>query len=129
VASTVILGAFDGLSFEAFVATRLVPNPRSGACVVMDNCSIHKGEEIWRLIEAAGARLVYLPPLSGAENFFESHVSRQESFMHRSFRSFLHHQDLPPYSPDLSPIENFWSKIGSILKILGARSYQALEGV
>lgn len=62
VASTVILGAFDGLSFEDFVATRLVPNPRSGACVVMDNCSIHKGEEIWRLIEAAGARLVYLPP-------------------------------------------------------------------
>jgi len=30
--------------------------------VVKDNCSIHKDEEIQRLIEAAGARLVYLPP-------------------------------------------------------------------
>lgn len=92
VASAVILGAFDGLSFEAFVATRLVPNLWPGACVVMDNCSIHKDEEIRRLIEAAGARLVYLPP----------------------------------YSPDFSPIENFWSKVKAILKTLGARSSEAL---
>ena len=42
IASAVIKGAFDGLSFEAFVATRLVPNLWPGACVVMDNCSIHK---------------------------------------------------------------------------------------
>jgi len=93
VASGVILGAFDGLSFEAFVATRLVPNLWPGACVVMDNCSIHKGDAIRELIEAAGARLVYLPP----------------------------------YSPDFSPIENFWSKLKSILRKLGARTYQALS--
>lgn len=93
VASAVILGAFDGLSFEAFVATRLVPNLWPGACVVMDNCSIHKDEEIRHLIEAAGAKLVYLPP----------------------------------YSPDFSPIENFWSKVKSILKTLGARTYQTLS--
>lgn len=93
ITSAVILGAFDGLTFEAFVATRLVPNLWPGACVIMDNCSIHKGEEIRRLIESAGARLVYLPP----------------------------------YSPDFSPIENFWSKVKTILKTLGARSYQALK--
>lgn len=93
VASAVIMGAFDGLSFEAFVATRLVPNLWPRACVVMDSCSIDKGQEIRHLIEAAGARLVYLPP----------------------------------YSPDFSPIENFWSKVKSILKTLGARSYQALS--
>lgn len=38
---------------------------------------------------------------------------------------------LPPYSPDLSPIENCWSKIKSILRSIGARSYpdlaQAIE--
>lgn len=95
VASAVILGAFNGLSFEAFIATRLVPNLRPGACVVMDNCSIHKDKdgEIRRLIEEAGARLVYLPP----------------------------------YSPDFSPIENFWSKVKTILKTIGARSYEALS--
>ncbi len=30
----------------------------------MDNCSIHKGKEIEALIQAAGARLIYLPPYS-----------------------------------------------------------------
>jgi transposase len=93
VASAVILGAFDGLSFEAFVATRLVPNLWPGACVVMDNCSIHKNDAMREWIEAAGARLVYLPP----------------------------------YSPDFSPIETFWSKVKSILRTLGARTYQALS--
>jgi transposase len=92
VASAFILGAFDGLSFETFVATRLIPNLWPGACVIMDNCSIHKGEEVRHLTEAAGARLVYFHP----------------------------------YSPDSSPIENFWSKVKSILKNLGVRTYQDL---
>jgi len=34
---------------------------------------------------------------------------------------------LPPYSPDFSPIENFWAKVKSLLKSLGARTYSALE--
>lgn len=34
---------------------------------------------------------------------------------------------LPPYSPDFSPIENFWSRVKSTLRSLGARTYQALE--
>jgi len=37
VASASVLGAGDGLTFEAFVTTRLVPNLWAGACVVMDN--------------------------------------------------------------------------------------------
>jgi len=93
VASAAILGAFDGLSFTAFVATRLVPHLWPGACVVMDNCSIHKDREVRALIEAVGARLIYLPP----------------------------------YSPDFSPIEPFWSKVKAILKTLGARSYEVLS--
>ena len=34
---------------------------------------------------------------------------------------------LPPYSPDFSQIENFWSKVKSTFRCLGARTYQALE--
>jgi hypothetical protein len=41
VAWAVILGGFDGLTFEAFIAARLVPKLWPGAVVVMDNCSIH----------------------------------------------------------------------------------------
>jgi transposase len=33
---------------------------------------------------------------------------------------------LPPYSPDLSPIERCWSKIKTALRAIGARTRQAL---
>ena len=33
---------------------------------------------------------------------------------------------LPPYSPDLNPIEKMWSKIKSILRTLKARTEKAL---
>ncbi len=59
-----LLGATDGLTFEAFIAQRLVPKLWSGACVLMDNYSIHKGKEIEQWITQAGARLIYLPPYS-----------------------------------------------------------------
>ena len=59
-----LLGAIDGLTFEAFISQKLVPKLWQGACVVMDNCSIHKGKEIEALIQAAGASLIYLPPYS-----------------------------------------------------------------
>lgn len=59
-----LIGATDGLTFEAFISQKLVPNLWQGACVVMDNCSIHLGETVRELIESAGARLIYLPPYS-----------------------------------------------------------------
>lgn len=34
---------------------------------------------------------------------------------------------LPPYSPDLSPIERCWSKIKAALRTAGARTYRALN--
>jgi len=34
---------------------------------------------------------------------------------------------LPPYSPDFSPIKIFWSKVKSILRTLGARTYKVLS--
>jgi transposase len=37
---------------------------------------------------------------------------------------------LSPYSPEFSPIENFWSKVKTILKKLKARTYKDLiEGI
>jgi transposase len=97
IANYSLLGATDGLTFEAFLSQKLVPKLWKGACVVMDNCSIHQSKEIEYLIEKSGAKLIYLPP----------------------------------YSPDFSPIENCWSKIKTILRSLGARTYpdlaQAIE--
>ena len=87
-----LVGATDKLTFEAFISQKLVPHLWEGAYVVMDNCSIHKGKEVERLIEMAGAKLIYLPP----------------------------------DSPDFSLLENCWSKIKSILRSIGARSYSDL---
>lgn len=92
VADYSLMGATDGVTFEAFISQTLVPKLWKGACVVMDNCSVHFGETVRQLIEAAGARLIYLPP----------------------------------YSPDFSPIENCWSKLKSILRRVGPRTYPDL---
>ena len=59
-----ILGSVDGLTFEAFISQKLVPKLWKGACVILDNCTIHLGEEVEAMIKAAGARLIYLPPYS-----------------------------------------------------------------
>jgi transposase len=34
---------------------------------------------------------------------------------------------LPPYSPDLNPIENMWSKIKQLLRGMETRAYDVLE--
>lgn len=59
-----ILGATDGLTFEAYISQKLVPKLWKDAYVVMDNCSVHKGTQIENLIESTGAKLIYLPPYS-----------------------------------------------------------------
>ncbi|MGI8502876.1 MAG: transposase [Hassallia sp.] len=52
------------MTFDAFIAQKLVPKLWAGAVVIMDNCSIHKSDELEALIIAAGSRLIYLPPYS-----------------------------------------------------------------
>ena len=42
-------------------------------------------------------------------------------------RAGLAHRYLPPYSPDLNPIEQAWSKLKTGLRTTGARSREALE--
>ena len=34
---------------------------------------------------------------------------------------------LPPYSPDFSPIENFWSKVKQYIRSAAARTYETLD--
>jgi len=34
---------------------------------------------------------------------------------------------LPPYSPDLNPIENAWSKLKGLLRVAKARTKEALD--
>lgn len=89
-------GATDTMIFQTFVRESLAPTLQPGQIVIMDNLAAHKSPEIARLIEAAGARVLYLPP----------------------------------YSPDLNPIELAISKIKSILRKLARREVSGLlEGI
>lgn len=85
-------GATTKAVFEAYVEQILSPILRLGQVVVMDNLAAHKGEQVRELIEARGAKPLYLPP----------------------------------YSPDLNPIEEAFSKIKRHLRKIEARSREAL---
>jgi len=91
-APTVIDGALNGDLFVAYVQQQLVPTLRPGDVVVMDNLSCHKRAEVRQAIEAAGARLLYLPP----------------------------------YSPDLNPIEQVFAKLKQLLRSAGKRTVEEL---
>ena len=93
--STTVDGAVNRDVFEAFVEQVLVPELHPGDLVVMDNLSSHKGDRTPKLIRAAKAELVYLPP----------------------------------YSPDLNPIELAFSKIKQRLRSLACRSIDRLWNV
>ncbi len=92
-AAMILDGATDTEAFLVYVRQILVPALWPGAVVLMDNLSAHHAEEVREAIEAAGARLIYLPP----------------------------------YSPELSPIEECWSKVKEFLRAQAARTHERLE--
>ena len=52
---------------------------RRGDVVVMDNLSGHKGPRVRQLIEAAGAKLFYLPPYSPDFNPIENAFAKLDA--------------------------------------------------
>ena len=75
-------GSCNASLFLAWVEQMLIPELRPGQTVIMDNASFHKSHKIRDAIEAAGCKLIYLPP----------------------------------YSPDLNPIEKFWANMKRWIK-------------
>lgn len=49
-----LIGGTDAIKFEAFIIRKLVPKLWKGACIVIDNCPIHLGEEVKKTIEKTG---------------------------------------------------------------------------
>ena len=70
-APLVVDGAINGELFEAYVRQQLVPTLRAGDVVVMDNLACHKRAGVRTAIEAAGCRVLYLPPYSPEFNPIE----------------------------------------------------------
>lgn len=91
-APMVLDGPMNGPAFLAYVEQVLVPTLRPGDIVVMDNLAPHKSATVRKAIEAAGARLLLLPP----------------------------------YSPDLNPIENAFAKLKALLRKAAERTVDRL---
>jgi transposase len=92
VAPYVLDGPMNGDSFLVYVEKILVPDLKPDDIVIMDNLAAHKVDGVRTLIEAVGAKLVYLPP----------------------------------YSPDLNPIEMAFAKLKTLLRAAAERSVEAL---
>lgn len=84
VAPFVIDGAINRTAFETYVAKVLVPELSPGDVVVMDNLSSHKGPQVRAMIEAAGARLLYLPPYSPDFNPIENAFSKLKALLRKT---------------------------------------------
>jgi transposase len=85
-------GATDTGVFETYVEEVLVPELKPGDVVIWDNLKPHESEEVIEAVEAAGARVV----------------------------------PLPPWSPDLTPIEEMFSKVKGSLRSAAARTKETV---
>ena len=84
VAPMVLDGPINRAAFTACVEQLLVPQLEPGDVVVMDNLSSHKGEEVRRLIHAAGAELLFLPPYSPDFNPIENAFARLKAHLRKA---------------------------------------------
>jgi len=85
-------GATNTDIFESYVEDVLVPELRRGDVVIWDNLKPHQSEDAAEAVEAAGARVV----------------------------------PLPPWSPDLTPIEEMVSKVKGAMRSAAARTTEAV---
>jgi len=74
-------GATNGQRFRDYVANRLVPVLRPGDTVILDNLQAHKLSGIREWVEAAGARLLYLPPYSPEFNPIEQIFAKLKTLL------------------------------------------------
>lgn len=84
VAPMVLDGAMNGDAFIAYVEQVLVPELTKGDVVVMDNLPAHKVTGVRKAIEAAGARLIYLPPYSPDFNPIEMAFSKFKALLRKA---------------------------------------------
>ena len=88
-----IEGGTSGPVFSAYAKDVLAPTLRPGNVLVLDNLAAHRVADVRQAVEAAGARLMFLPP----------------------------------YSPELNPIEESWSKVKEDLRKQEPRTTEQID--
>ena len=100
-APMVLDGPMNGAAFLAYVQQVLVPELKPGDIVIMDNLSAHKGCQVRDAIEAAGARLLYLPPYSPDFNPIENAFAKLKALLRKAAER---------------SVEALWHLIGKLLE-------------
>ncbi len=77
-------GPMNGDAFRAYAEQVFAPELRLGDVVVMDNLPSHKVNGIRQAIEAAGARLLFLPPYSPDFNPIEMAFSKLKALLRKA---------------------------------------------
>jgi transposase len=95
-------GPINRAAFEAYVEKVLVPELRPGDVVIQDNLSSHKGPHVRALIEAAGAKLLYLPPYSPDFNPIENAFAKLKALLRKAAERTL---------------EGLWATIGRLMDL------------
>jgi len=84
IAPMVLEGAMDRAAFLAWLQHMLLPALVPGRVMVLDNLSVHKGEAVRRLVEAAGHQLVFLPAYSPDYSPIEGAYSKVKTCVRRA---------------------------------------------
>lgn len=93
VAPMTFQGYCDTRLVETWVNRLLVPALTPGQVVIMDNARFHHAAVIRELIEAAGCRLLFLPPYSPDLNKIEKFWARLKRYLRKTLHQFEHFWD------------------------------------
>ena len=83
-APMVLDGPMTGAWFLSYVEQVLVPTLTRGDIVILDNLPAHKGSAGREAIEAAGARLLFLPPYSPDFNPIENAFAKLKALLRKA---------------------------------------------
>jgi transposase len=100
IAPFVLDGPINRAAFEVYVEQVLAPELNAGDVVIMDNLSSHKGPRVQEMIQAKGARLLFLPPYSRDFNPIEKVFSKLKALLRKAAER---------------TIEGLWTTIGKLL--------------
>jgi transposase len=116
VAPMVLDGPINRDAFVAYVRQVLVPELLPDDIVIMDNLSSHKAPAARDAIEAASARLLFLPPYSPDFNPIEQAFSKLKAHLRKAAERTIHgpsaasststhHRNAPTTSPTPATIQ------------------------
>ena len=101
-APMVLDGPMTGAAFLACVEQVLLPSLQRGDVVIMDNLPAHCRPAIRVAIEAAGAKLLYLPPYSPDFNPIENAFAKLKALLRKAAER---------------TVEGLWTAIGHLVDV------------